>query len=149
MDNTKAHLTAIKRNKLSAPMCWLVNQGLIQGWEILDYGCGRGFDADQLQMHKYDPHYFNDESLLGKTYDLIVCNYVLNVVSEPVAQHIMDKIESMLKAGGRAFITVRCDVKVEGFTSKGTYQRNPVLNLPVVHKTASFCIYQLDKHSAL
>ena len=145
----KAHLTAIGRTKISTPMRWLNSRGLIQGWDILDYGCGRGFDADQFQMEKYDPHYFPNDALLERKWDLIVCHYVLNVVSEPVAQHIMDKIESMLNAGGQAFITVRCDVKVEGFTSKGTYQRNPVLSLPVVHKTSSFCIYQLDKHSTL
>ena len=145
----KAHLTAIGRTKISTPMRWLNSRGLIQVWDILDYGCGRGFDADQFQMEKYDPHYFPNEALLERKWDLIVCHYVLNVVTKPVEEHILAKIESMLNAGGRAFITVRCDVKKEGFTSKGTYQRNPVLNLPVVHKTASFCIYQLDKHSAL
>ena len=52
MDNS--HKTAIKRNKLSAPMRYLSENNLLKG-DLLDYGCGRGDDADLLSMDKYDP----------------------------------------------------------------------------------------------
>jgi len=58
----KSYLTAIKRKKLSAPMAWLKQKGLLKKG-FLDYGCGRGSDADLIadpscMVSKYDPHYF-------------------------------------------------------------------------------------------
>ena len=67
----KSHLTAIKRTKLSVPI-----RGLdLKGKRVLDYGCGRGSDADLLGADKYDPYYF-PERPTGK-YDVILCTYVL------------------------------------------------------------------------
>jgi ATP adenylyltransferase len=143
MTNDKAHLTAIKRNKVSAPVRWLSDAGLIQGWDILDYGCGRGFDADAFQMEKYDPHYF--PTYPTKMYDLIICNYVLNVVDLPKQVEILQNMSNLLKVDGVAFVIVRRDVKQNGFTSRGTYQRNVVLGAPVIKQTATYCIYRLTK----
>ena len=140
-------MTAIKRNKVSAPIRWLADAGLIQGWDILDYGCGRGFDADAFQMEKYDPFYFPNKELLKKKWDCIVCNYVLNVVDEDEVLPIVNCIRLLLSDGGVAFITVRRDVKNEGFTSRGTFQRNVNLNLPIVKQTATYCMYRLTKQS--
>lgn len=128
-------------------MRYLNSRGLIRGWDILDYGCGRGFDAKQFSMDKYDPYFFPDKP--KKMYDLIVCHFVLNVVEEQEAKEILLDIKSMLVLGGCAYITVRRDVKKEGYTSKGTYQRNVVLNLPVLHQTANYCIYLLDRESSI
>ena len=146
----KAHLTAIGRKKMSAPMTWLLNSGSLNlTFRSLDYGCGRGFDANFLKWSKYDPHYFPHTMLAPNYWQQITCHFVLNVMPEAEGLAVLKKIQSLLSWDGIAFITVRRDVKVEGLTSKGTYQWNPVLNLPVVHKTSSYCIYRLDKHTAL
>jgi len=145
MTNNKSHQTAIKRNKLSAPMEYLYLIGIRFGGQ-LDYGCGRGNDADILCMEKYDPFYFPNEEVLRAKYSFITCNYVLNVVSLPEQVEILAKINDLLLDNGVAFITVRRDVKQDGYTSKGTFQRNVVLDLPVVReKKGHFCTYRLDK----
>ena len=142
----KAHLTAIKRNRLSAPMAYL-NKSVFLGGQ-LDYGCGRGEDADIIGMKKYDPHYFPNEDVLRPRYTYVTCNYVLNVVDAVEGSKILSSIIDILTPNGVAYISVRRDVKQDGLTKKGTYQRNVILNLPVVHeKKGSFCIYRLDKNN--
>lgn len=139
----KSYLTAIKRNKFSAPMRYLRGVFSTTG-RYLDYGCGRGYDADALDLVKFDPHYF-PQAPEGE-FDIITCNYVLNVVDEKTADEIVLDISRLLKRNGVSYITVRRDIKKEGLTSKGTFQRNVVLNLPVVvEKKNQFCIYRLTK----
>ena len=148
MKQNKSHLTAIYRKELSAPMKWLISKLLIKFGIALDYGCGRGSDADIYGFYKYDPYYFPDTSCLTPdTYDTIICNYVLNVIEDStVRDNIVKNIKNMLKSNGEAYIIVRRDVKKEGYTTKGTYQCNVVLNLPVVHeKKNNYCIYKLTK----
>ena len=144
----KSHLTAIKRTKLSAPMQWLKDKAMLgTGWLTLDYGCGKGDDAKALRIFAYDPYHFpNVIWALKEKWDVITCNYVLNTVDPIEATSILQKIAAMLAPNGVAYISVRRDVKKDGFTKRGTYQRNVVLNLPVAYeKKNSFCIYRLDK----
>ena len=47
------HLTAKERTSLSFPSKWLRQNNLLIG-EILDFGCGFGFDTDQLQKEGFD-----------------------------------------------------------------------------------------------
>ena len=144
--NTKSHLTAKKRSNPSKPMRILNQQGLLKG-KMLDYGCGQGFDADFFKMDAFDPHY-NPKKTSGK-YDTITCNYVLNVVEEEQGHEIINTLSELLKDGGIAYLTVRRDIKKElgkeGYTSKGTYQRNVELPLPKLKETSSFCIYMICK----
>jgi hypothetical protein len=148
--NDKSHLTAISRKTLSSPVAFLAyDLGVIpacdEGKNGLDFGCGKGQDASFLAFDKYDPHFF--PNLPDKKYDLILCNYVLNVVGESEGQEIINQIKSFLKPTGTAFLTVRRDVKTDGFTKKGTYQRNVILDLPVVRENTKYCIYKLSKTS--
>ena len=46
------HLTAIERTALSFPTRWLQQQQLLKG-AILDFGCGHGYDTDELQKLGY------------------------------------------------------------------------------------------------
>ena len=47
------YLTAIKRTSLSAPTRYLLQHSLLKG-RILDFGCGYGFDTDELKRQGYD-----------------------------------------------------------------------------------------------
>ena len=123
----KAHLTAISRNKLSAPMKWLEEEGIFDGiprQARLDYGCGKGYDADVLEMQKYDPFYFRCDDFSPDEFDIITCNFVLNVIeSADERQRVLDTILRWLAPGMTAFITIRSDkAKLKGYTKKGTYQ---------------------------
>jgi SAM-dependent methyltransferase len=99
----------------------LLKKELIEG-RVLDFGCGRGFDADELGFEKYDKHYFPKKPK-GK-FDTVLCNYVLNVL--PYAwqrQRVVEEAFSYLKCGGALFITVRRDKEaLKGWTGKGTWQ---------------------------
>jgi len=118
----------------------LANQDKLKG-RVLDYGCGRGKDADTYGMEKYDPYFF--PALPDGKFNTILCSYVLNVVSKQDEKRVIRKVLSLLEPGGCAYFTVRRDVKEDGITSKGTYQRDVVLNFKsVAKKNGKFEIYQ-------
>ena len=136
--------TAISRTKPSKPMVILEKKGLLNGGIGLDYGCGRGYDADYYGLDKFDPHWFNNKPLLS-SYDFITCNYVLNVVDENTQAEIVDKIRSLLTDDGVAYISVRRDIKKPTITVKNTYQCPVFLTLPVIYEDSTTCIYALHK----
>ena len=137
-----SHLTAIVRNKLSAPARWLRDHGQIRG-RVLDYGCGRGFDARELKADKYDP-FFSHCPPHGK-YDTILCTYVLNVIpNEAERSRILNRIKDLLNKGGHAYISVRRDTKkLKGWTKWGTWQGLIALPLEIVEENSNFIIYEL------
>jgi 2-polyprenyl-3-methyl-5-hydroxy-6-metoxy-1,4-benzoquinol methylase len=140
MEN-KSHLTAITRGgKLSVPMRWLHTAGLLKG-RVLDYGCGKGIDADVLGLTKYDPYHF-PQIPRGK-FDTITCQYVLNVIPTPIERmEVLDRIRQLLAPRGVAYITVRNDTRnLRGWTRRGTWQGQIKLSLPVVVSTSDFVIY--------
>ena len=141
----KAHLTAISRKAPSVPMRRLHKANRLQGRNMLDYGCGRGYDADTYGMDKHDPHYYDRGDLCIGDYDVITCNYVLNVIDCPKArQAVLDDIRVLLMKGGIAYITVRRDIKTEGYTKRNTYQENITLNLPILWENKQYCTYILS-----
>lgn len=137
----KEHLTAIARKTASAPARYLDSLGLIQG-RTLDYGCGRGKDADTYGIEKFDTHYSPQRP--EGTFDTILCTYVLNVVTEEEQETILQDILSLMNTGGKAYISVRRDFKEDYVSSKGTLQRFVTLPLQVLKKTAGFCTYVLE-----
>jgi len=143
MTGALSYKTAISRTKPSAPMMWLSNNNLLRG-RCLDFGCGRGFDVDYFNIEGYDPHY-RPEFPKG-SFDTITCIYVLNTLPlEAERQQVIKSVLSLLSPGGVAYLVIRRDVKKKGLTSKGTYQENIELDLPVIRKTSAFIIYILTK----
>jgi hypothetical protein len=140
--NYNKNKTAITRTKPSVPMRLLAEKELLVGTK-LDYGCGKGFDADHFEMDKFDT--FFNPTHPTKKYDTITCNYVLNVCPIEDEAFVLKHIEHLLNDTGIAYITVRRDIKKEGFTSKKTYQRNVFLKLPVLKETSTYCTYVLYK----
>lgn len=149
---SKSHLTAIARKNASAPARWLVDQGLVPGpvyaalIRHLDYGCGRGRDADTFGWDGYDPYYAPTPPV--GHYDSITCTFVLNVIESTVERKaVLRRIVSLLKDDGVAYITVRRDVKIGGYTSRGTYQENIILHdCEVVRETPGYCIYKITRN---
>ena len=139
-----SHRTAIKRRSPSLPLQWLVRKGLVSQFH-LDYGCGRGDDADYLGCDRYDPHYFPDKPK-GK-YLSITCIYVLNVIEDKGERtRVIAKVSDLLLSGGKAYFAVRRDIKKDGKTSRGTYQCNVKLSkLKLLQETAKFAIYELTR----
>lgn len=145
----KAHLTAISRSKVSQPMRWLYENDMLHGETKLDYGCGKGFDADHFEMDKFDPYYFNT-NLKSSHYETITCNYVLNVIqSDSELVDCLKKIQDLLTQLGIAYITVRRDVKESYVSKRGTFQRPVYLNLNSLRKTSQYETYILTKNSQI
>ena len=142
MANDKAHLTAITRRVPSMPCFELKMHDKLIG-RVLDYGCGRGIDHKYYGLNaKYDP-FWAPAKPKGK-FDTILCTYVANVVLPEDEFKLLNDIRSYLTDDGIAYISVRRDIKKEGYTKKGTYQRNVTLDLPVFkERKGSYCIYEL------
>ncbi len=128
------HLTAKNRTTMSFPTRWMKQNNLLKG-EILDFGCGFGFDTDQLQEEGYNivgyDNYYRPE-YPTKRFDTIICNYVLNVLEPEEQAEVLMSVSELLKPTGIAYFTVRRDLKNEGFRihhihKQLTYQCNVLL----------------------
>lgn len=150
------HLTAIERTSLSFPTRWLKDKNLLCG-EILDYGCGFGFDTDELQKQGYNivgydnyyrPHYPD------KRFDTIICNYVINVLEAEEQAEVLMSISELLKPTGTAYFAVRRDLKKEGFRmhyvhKKPTYQSNVILPYRSLFQNDNCEIYKYQHYNQL
>jgi hypothetical protein len=129
-------------------MKWLAANDRIVG-RALDYGAGKGYDADAYGMESYDPHYQPD--MPDGLFDTITTNYVLNVIeSKEERLRVLRVIQCRLEDTGKAYVTVRNDKRaLRGTTSKGTWQGHIVLRLPVVRSTAGFVTYVMDRNDGI
>ena len=143
------HLTAKERTSISFPTRWLKQNNLLKG-EILDFGCGFGFDTDELQKEGFDivgyDNYYRPE-YPAKRFDTIICNYVLNVLEPKEQAEVLMEISELLKPTGTAYFTVRRDLKSEGFRihyvhKQPTYQCNVVLPYKSIFLNENCEIYE-------
>ena len=140
--------TAIKRDQLSSPVKWLLDHKklhLFCNTSILDYGCGRGTDADILMVDKFDPYWFPNP-IRKRQYDVVLCTYVLCIIPPSERKSLIGKIMSYVSSRGMAYFSVRRDIK-EPNLRKGYTQWPVYLEYPVVEENSSFCIYQSKKVS--
>jgi len=150
------HLTAIERTSMSFPTRWLKQNNLLKG-EILDFGCGLGFDTDQLKeqgfdIMGYDNYYRPDYP--QKRFDTILCNYVLNVLEPNEQAEVLMSISELLKPTGKAYFAVRRDLKSEGFRmhyvhKQHTYQSNVILPYHSIFSNENCEIYEYQHYNQI
>lgn len=151
-----SHLTAKERSSLSFPSKWLLKNKLLNG-KIIDFGCGFGKDVELLSQQGfdisgYDKFYFKEYP--QEIFDTIICNYVLNVLEPDDQVEVLMSVCELLKPTGRAFFTVRRDLKSEGFRihkihQKPTYQCNVKLPFKSIFKN-DFCeIYEYQHFNSI
>jgi len=144
-ENVVGWNTAISRTSPSKPSRWLIEHGLLKG-RVLDYGCGRG-DLSKAEppipnLQEWDPHWSDNEP--SGVFDTVVCNYVLNVLEPGDVNAIIADVRSKLSPTGRAFFSVRRDIKTEGDNGRGGQQHTVELDLPtLVELAGAFAIYEL------
>jgi len=140
--NNKSYKTAIKRKRLSLPAKFLSSQNLLKG-RTIDFGCGKGYDSDTLGLEQYDPYY--SPIMPAKKFNTVMSNYVANVLTNEETTTYLNDIRTILKSGGKAYIAIRDDIKIEGWRKLGTFQKNRKLDLPVLkRRKRAFCIYVLE-----
>ena len=130
--------TAIARTSLSKPTKYFLKKGIFnKNVSVLDYGCGKGYDVEFLKNEGFDikgyEPFASDKFLEKPTekFDIVVNNYVLNVVEIPEERKKI--VDELKKLGKKVYISVRADKKSikptwkkfgDGFiTPKGTFQK--------------------------
>jgi len=156
MENLNSHRTAKEREKMSFPARILLERNLIDG-EVLDFGCGFGKDIEELQQKGidiigYDPYY--QPGYPDKQFDTILCHYVLNVLQKQDQAKVLFEVSRLLKFGGKAYFSVRRDIKNPGFRTHfvhkvKTYQTNVVLPFKSVFKNENVEIYEYQHYCFL
>lgn len=155
-ENPNSHLTAKERQCPSLPAKVLFERKLLNG-DMLDFGCGFAKDVEYLTDRKisitgYDPYYKNEYP--KKKFDTIMCNYVLNVLLPEEQTNVMMAVSELLKPGGKAYFTVRRDIKRNGFIFNSkhnarTYQCNVILPYKSIFKTRNCEIYEYQHYTFL
>lgn len=149
--NHKSHLTAIARKTLPTPVKWLLEDDRIHG-KVLDFGCGKCFKINPSGWDNYDP-YFQPDGIKQKTYDTILCTYVLCVLPRKERLDVITQIKELLDPEfGHAYISVRNDRPKQGWgiSSKKTYQgRAFEMKLPILYSNSQFKIFHLTPETAL
>lgn len=120
--------TAISREGPSSPCLWLYHNGLIKS-PTLDWGCGKGADANFLNTQlyltsKYDPHYHDRLPPLHSEFKTVLSIYVLNTIPDPHdrCQIVADMVPYVTK-GGMLYVAIRADkAELKGWTKRGTWQ---------------------------
>ena len=135
--------TAMRRVKPSTPARRLKESGLIRG-RTLDYGCGRGFDAKWLRAKRYDPVHQPD--LPKGKFDTVLCTYVLNTITSYAERmEVLRLVRSLLRKDGRAFISVRRDVRGCRGTSCGWQGNVDVPGAISLWRNSNYEVYVIGK----
>jgi SAM-dependent methyltransferase len=134
---------APQRKTLSKTARVLSSGGLLRG-RILDYGCGFGFDADQLGWEAYDPYYRPTQPT--GLYDTIIVNHVANILTRATRAELFATVNALLAPGGTAYISVARNIPVTGKPGpRRRIQNYVVLTLPSVFADDEEEIYRLAK----
>ena len=134
---------ATKRTWASRGAKHVVDQKLAIG-DVLDFGCGFGFDADHYGWDKYDPYYF--PTFPTQKYDTIICVNVLNAITTKWRTDAVLHMRSLLKEDGKAYISVARNIPERGKVCDFKRAQHYVkLSLPVLFEDNKICVYVLDR----
>jgi len=171
------HKTAISRSNVNVPTRWAFDQGVITSKSnVYDWGCGKGKDSEWLKEQgcdviSHDPFHApeNDpDSVDFKNIDVIICNYVVNVIECPQTRiDLIKKMKDIAKShkiklviSARPESQIKSEAKKNGWkkygdgfiTSRKTFQKgfsleqlNSLVRLEAIksHKTSGgiVCVY--------
>ena len=97
---------------------WLEGKEEIKISKVLDLGAGKGRDENACLQRKfvyigYDPHkdfgYNQPNYVLENEYDLVLCNYVLNVIIPEDREQVIKTLKTHLHKGTMVVLGVRQD----------------------------------------
>jgi hypothetical protein len=134
---------APNRVALSKTARVLIERKLVRG-RVLDYGCGKGFDADDQGWEAYDPYYRSVEPTA--LYGTIIVNHVANILTRDSRAKLLERVTALLAEGGKAYVSVARNIPESGkHGSRHRIHNYVVLTLPSVYADDEEEIYCLAK----
>ncbi len=98
----------------SQPVVRLCRDGSVRGKTVLHLGtgldrfaCAAMLAAGALQVTDYDPNFYPDRSVLASTYEVLVCNYVLNILPPHERARVYADIAACTAPLGAAYLCVQ------------------------------------------
>ena len=98
----------------SQPVVRVCKDGLVDGKRVLHLGTGLDrFAKDALlksgavSVDDYDPNFYPDRSVLNSTYDVVLCNYVLNILIPTERRLVYADIAACTDPQGAAYLCVQ------------------------------------------
>ena len=110
-----SRLTALSHTKQSSePIRIICREKLAAHKSVLHFGTGKDRFAKSdllksgcLEVADFDPNFYPDKGILKKKYDVVIANYVLNILPPEERLHAYRLIKSSLKDTGTAYLTVQ------------------------------------------
>ena len=110
-----SRLTALSHTKQSSEPIRIICKGqLAAGKSVLHLGTGKDRFAKAellrsgcLAVVDFDPNFYPDKAVLKKRYDVVIANYVLNILPPEERHHVYRLIQNTLKDTGTAYLTVQ------------------------------------------
>lgn len=126
--------TAIFRTRVSIPTRFYMEKKLVYG-DVLHHGCGMAV-LDSVVMEdlankvvEYDPHYVPNEDTLKQRYNVVVSNFVLNVLPPIECRQVIKQLKEI--SCDYVLIAVRSNDGIKGkpihdgfLTKINTFQRS-------------------------
>lgn len=155
--------TAISRTDISAPLKYLLLSNRIHHTDdVLDFGCGYGFDVKSLECRQsglvkgYDPYHEPFTKMPKQTFNVVLLTYVLNVIHEQDQfDCLMEVYLHMRFSESLCYISVRRDIErgVSTFRhADGTYHIQRFVELPhefftLLYDNRRYAIYYATANS--
>jgi len=127
------HRTAVGGNEPSVPLRHLLARypAWVKG-RVLDFGTGRGRDCRELHRHPglevacYDVYHPSPEvrTFPKGTFDLVIANYVVNVLPKDERKQAIQRAASKVKGGGKIVFAARGTGDVGGMRASESWQRH-------------------------
>lgn len=139
IETSQAGRTAIVRRNTTLPLrTWVAESYdplFFKTRSVLHFGAGKAFLDDEWLQHvsksfaRFDPNHGSSQGWDQRTYDVVICTYVLNTLPPTMRERVWDRLREMLSPRGVVLVAVRGD-KAKGTpdedgvrTSRGTFQK--------------------------
>ncbi len=112
---TLSRTTALNHTRNpSQPIVWICNESRVKGKRVLHLGTGLDrfakdalLKAGAVSVNDYDPNFYPDRSVLNFTYDVVLCNYVLNILIPKERRLVYNDIAACTDSQGAAYLCVQ------------------------------------------
>ncbi|VGO21278.1 class I SAM-dependent methyltransferase [Pontiella sulfatireligans] len=112
---TLSRTTALNHaRKPSQPIVRVCQDGRVDGKRVLHLGTGLDrfakdalLKAGAVSVDDYDPNFYPNRSVLDSTYDVVLCNYVLNILTPAERRLVYDDIAACTAPQGSAYLCVQ------------------------------------------